>query len=274
VDLTNPQSLNRYAYVMNNPLTFVDLMGLAPCAYDFCVTGWGNLPPGNGGGGSGGNGTGGDTGCTLVFIASGSAFGFGGGLVANVSPGCGGGGGGGGGGGTSSGGTPGISPRKKINLCNALQRARLVAQAGLSVGVVYLKVQGAALAFAAAPATGGASAAGTAYLIIGAGGNIAAAGIQLAGAFTGNIKGADQGAATVTTVSTASGFITLVASGNPEKAATVAGFESLATTGVNGGMTGRLIDEGLMGASKLLGATDIGQNIFDLLGIDAGCGGG
>lgn len=30
-DITNPQSLNRYAYVMNNPTNFVDPLGLGPC---------------------------------------------------------------------------------------------------------------------------------------------------------------------------------------------------------------------------------------------------
>ncbi|HXJ95146.1 MAG TPA: RHS repeat-associated core domain-containing protein [Terriglobia bacterium] len=31
VDLTNPQSLNRYAYVLNNPTTLIDPSGLDPC---------------------------------------------------------------------------------------------------------------------------------------------------------------------------------------------------------------------------------------------------
>ncbi len=30
-DVTNPQSLNRYAYVMNNPINLVDVLGLDPC---------------------------------------------------------------------------------------------------------------------------------------------------------------------------------------------------------------------------------------------------
>jgi len=38
VDPTNPQTWNRYAYVLNNPMNFVDAWGLDPCAFDACVT--------------------------------------------------------------------------------------------------------------------------------------------------------------------------------------------------------------------------------------------
>jgi RHS repeat-associated protein len=31
VDPSNPQSWNRYAYVLNNPLVLIDLLGLDPC---------------------------------------------------------------------------------------------------------------------------------------------------------------------------------------------------------------------------------------------------
>jgi hypothetical protein len=44
VDLTNPQSLNRYAYVMNNPMVLFDPLGMCP------ITDWkGRCVPSNGG---------------------------------------------------------------------------------------------------------------------------------------------------------------------------------------------------------------------------------
>ncbi|MGH9433747.1 MAG: RHS repeat-associated core domain-containing protein [Terriglobia bacterium] len=56
-DLTNPQSFNRYAYVLNNPTTLIDPLGL----YQFCPNGQTdnqcNPPPGGGGGGGGGGGS-------------------------------------------------------------------------------------------------------------------------------------------------------------------------------------------------------------------------
>ncbi|MEO8727028.1 MAG: RHS repeat-associated core domain-containing protein [Acidobacteriaceae bacterium] len=69
-DITNPQSLNRYAYVLNSPLTATDPLGLFQavdrCGYDACVTadswGWASLSNlffGFWGGGWGGGFTGG-----------------------------------------------------------------------------------------------------------------------------------------------------------------------------------------------------------------------
>jgi len=37
VDPSNPQSWNRYAYVLNNPLALIDPLGLEGCDYDACV---------------------------------------------------------------------------------------------------------------------------------------------------------------------------------------------------------------------------------------------
>jgi RHS repeat-associated protein len=38
VDPTNPQTWNRYAYVMNSPLSYIDPLGLDGCSATFCVS--------------------------------------------------------------------------------------------------------------------------------------------------------------------------------------------------------------------------------------------
>jgi len=86
MDLTNPQTLNRYAYVMNNPTGNIDPLGLF-CPVGHCDSGGG----GDGVGGGGGGGGGGDP-CFFYPELCG------GGPPPPITPPPGGGGGGGGGG--------------------------------------------------------------------------------------------------------------------------------------------------------------------------------
>ena len=65
-EITNPQSLNRYAYAGNNPTTLVDPKGLyrfLPCSSDGGICNWGFPGLSSGGGGGAGGGAGG--GCTM-----------------------------------------------------------------------------------------------------------------------------------------------------------------------------------------------------------------
>jgi hypothetical protein len=64
-DFTNPQSMNRYSYVLNNPLAFIDPSGLEVCASgddDSSDDGGGCGDSGDDGGGAGNGGDGGGSG--------------------------------------------------------------------------------------------------------------------------------------------------------------------------------------------------------------------
>jgi hypothetical protein len=154
-----------------------------------------------------------------------------------------------------------------------IQRIALAAKGLVSFGVAGAKIGIADLSAAAAPATGGLSALGVAYGLIGASGNIAAGGTQLVGAATGQVQLANQGADVASTVTTVAGFTTLLATGgNMEQASFMAGAESLFTAGYNGGATGHVIDEAANSLQSALLSTELGSTILDTLGL-SGTGG-
>jgi hypothetical protein len=95
--------------------------------------------------------------------------------------------------------------------------------------------------------------------------------LQLAGAATGNVRGFGEAANVASTLTTAAGFTVWVGSGgNIEAASTAASFESLGTAGVNGGITGRLIDRGATLVQKVVLSSELGQSVADILGLNTG----
>lgn len=149
---------------------------------------------------------------------------------------------------------------------------RLVAQSGLSFAVAHVKLGEAAILAAGAPSTSGTSATVAAGLALSASGNIAAGGIQLAGAFTGRIGETDKAASIATTLMSITGPIVLTATGGDlDRAAKWSQAEALFSTGSQAGYAGQLFDKGASLAGKLLQSTEIGQNLLDLFGIEGAC---
>lgn len=112
----------------------------------------------------------------------------------------------------------------------------LVAKAGLNAAVAGVKITEAAAGAVAAPETGGLTLAVTVYQGISAAGNITAAGSQLVGAITGDVKDGEDGARVANAATTISGITTLAATGGDlDKADRAATLENAATTLVGAG---------------------------------------
>lgn len=141
----------------------------------------------------------------------------------------------------------------------------------LNLGVGAAKIGLAALSGASTPATGPLGGVGAAYLGIGAAGNISAGAIQLIGAITGNVNGTGQAATAATTATSVLGLGALLATGgNLQTASNWANIESLGTAGLNGGMTGHLVDQAATFAQKLFLSAELGQNAADAVGLNTG----
>jgi hypothetical protein len=141
----------------------------------------------------------------------------------------------------------------------------------LNLGVGAAKIGLAALSGASTPATGPLGGIGAAYLGIGAAGSISAGAIQLIGAITGNVNGTGQAATAATTATSVLGLGALLATGgNLETASNWANIESLGTAGLNGGMTGHLIDQAATFVQKLFLSAELGQNAADVVGLNTG----
>ncbi len=281
-DPSNPQSWNGYAYVMNNPLVNVDPGGLdVTCGTDSsgnygCTDTVTSTPIGSGDGGGGGGGSAalGGTSYQIADQTPGNVeYGyaltpipgaFQGGLLRRA----------GGGGQTPTSRTGPSAPPTGTQSC-VVQRLALAAKGLVNLGVASTKIDFAAASAASAAVTGPLGVAGTAYGMIGASGNLTAGIVQILGGITGNIRVANETANVVTTTTTVGGLAVLLATrGNLSAASAAASFESLGTAGVNGGLTGHLIDEGATLIQKALLTAELGQNAADAVGIETGgsCG--
>jgi len=164
---------------------------------------------------------------------------------------------------------PSISTRKG---CGA-QRIALATKGLVSIGIGVAKVGLAVGSAALVPETGGVSAVGVAYGVIGAAGNFTAGGAQLAGALTGEVNTANQAADVAATVTTLGGAGVFLITGDMEKASLAAGAESLFTAGYSGGATGHVIDEAATAFQKAMLSTELGTSILDAVGLSGtdGC---
>ncbi|HZQ23303.1 MAG TPA: RHS repeat-associated core domain-containing protein [Terriglobales bacterium] len=237
----DPQTWNRYAYVINNPVLFADPFGLEP---GVIVEGPFPQP-------------------TMPRIPSGFEYNN------NIRPaprrdlcdaGC-----------WKKLLEKALEDAQRAKGCGA-QRIALAAKGLVSVGIGIAKVGIAAGSVALLPETGGATAVGVAYGTVGAAGNFTAGGVQLAGAISGKVNVASDAADVASTVTTVGGSGALLITRDREKASLSAGAESLFTAGYNGGATGHLIDEAANALQTALLSTELGETVLDALGL-SGTGG-
>jgi hypothetical protein len=198
-DPGNPQSLNRYSYVLNNPLNLIDPLGL--------------------------------DGEELVVWDDGSAKDF---VTDTVEGGCdddcfffflpGGGGGG------------GAATPAPQNPCSVSQRAVLLGNGLLNVAAAGLKF---ATAVGVEVGTGGIGTPLALYGVFTGSGNLTAGILQTVGAFSSNPIQYQQAAANISAVTSVSGLTKLLTTGgNVQAAASASRIEGFASFGLRGGMTG------------------------------------
>ncbi len=226
--LEDPQSLNLYSYVRNNPLSKFDVDGHCSVGGFPDLSGPCPPPPPH----------------PALITTTGQA-------VANAQ---------------SVPAAPAQSQPAQQQKASTSQRVQLaVAGAGNLVAALGKGVA-AAGGIAGAPETGGVSLALTVYAGIGAAGNAVAAGAQIGAAISGNVSDVQAGnkvADTAAAVTTVSGAVTLASTGSVSKAANASAVEGLFTVGVTGGATGKL---GTSTIEKVGNVVDAGQNVKQLVG--------
>ena len=113
-----------------------------------------------------------------------------------------------------------------------------------------------------------------AYGLIGSTGQGSSGVIQVIGGLSGNAMRANSAAALLTTATTLLGGAALIVTkGDLGVARKWATLESLGMTGLNGGMSGNIMESGRKWLQKVLSGADLMQSTADILDIptDGGC---
>ncbi len=199
-DSLEPQSFNRYSYVMNRPLSAVDPLGLALN----CIT--------------------------LTFTVNGE---FNGTETNCIDSGSGPGGGPGGGSGSKGGAS---APNNTGKPCSVGQRAQLLGSGVLNLALAAGKFTGAAGVEVGSSGIGTALAL---YGVYSGAGNLTSGLIQTVGAFSSNPSLFQQAASVSSAVGSVAGLTTLFATnGNLTAASNAARFENFGLFGLKGGLGG------------------------------------
>jgi hypothetical protein len=228
-DITDPQTLNKYAYVRDNPVDRIDPLGtdgggfpaldwLIGCNYMALL---GNVTCGGGFGAP-----------FVRFIDPPKK-------PSQVKP---------------------PAPKPNKDGC-AAKRAASAIKGLINLAVGAQKANQAIASGVSSAGDGPVGFAGVAYYGIGAAGNLIAGVAQLTGAITGNTTNTGNFATGATTLTTALGYGTFISTGNMQTASSMATIESLGTSGFQGGMTGHLID-------SVAGFGDLVQNAADFVGLN------
>jgi len=144
-------------------------------------------------------------------------------------------------------------------------RVREGIEGTFNVAVGAVKFNATLASLGAAPDTGGVSLLGTAYGAVSSAGNVAAGTIQLEGSATGNVQETQRGAKLIGTVTTVSGALTLMKTGDEDQASKAAALESAFTLNPRDLAEGSTVDKILKGGDFVNTVGDAFKSLQNLI---------